>query len=114
MLAAIEDDLGDPSAAVKVGREMATKQDSNAKVTEPTPITVDGRKWLQFTTTSTLEGDTLTFLVYSYSGSEGTFVVIGYTAADQFEGKRALLTHYMNTFRFPKSKSSPSNRSNSR
>src|SRR5439155_13731196 len=73
MLAAIEDDLGDPSAAVKVGREMATKQDSNAKVTEPTPITVGGRKWLQFTTTSTHQGDTLTFLVYSYSCSEGTF-----------------------------------------
>ena len=71
MLAGHEDNLGDPSAAVKVGREMATKQDPNAKITEATPITIDGRKWLQFTTTSTHEGDTLTFLVYCYSGSEG-------------------------------------------
>ena len=112
MLGLNQQNLGDPSAAVKVGRDIATKQDPNAKVTEPTPITIDGHKWLQFTTTSTGEGGAMTFLVYSYSGPEGTFVVIGYTAADQFESKRALLTHYMNTFRFPKPASTSPNGSN--
>jgi hypothetical protein len=107
MLGLNPQNLGDPSAAVKVGKDMATKQNPNARVTEPTPITIDGHKWLQFITTSTGEGGVMTFLVYSYSGAEGTFVVIGYTAADQFESKRALLTHYMNTFRFPKAISTP-------
>ncbi len=107
MLGLNPQNLGDPSAAVKVGKNMATKQDPNAKVSEPTPITIDGHKWLQFTITSTGEGATMTFLVYSYSGPEGTFVVIGYTAAEQFESKRDLLTHYMNTFRFPKVTSPP-------
>jgi hypothetical protein len=103
-LGVIRENLGDPSAAVKVGRDMATKQDPNATVTEPVPITVDGHKWLQFTNNSPgLDSEPTTFLVYSYSGTEGTFVVIGFAPTDLFESKKALLTRYMNTFRFPKS-----------
>jgi len=74
MLGVTAEDLGDPAAAVKVGRDMATKQDPNATVTEPVPITVAGHKWLQFINNSPgLEGDPTTFLLYSYSGIEGTF-----------------------------------------
>jgi hypothetical protein len=104
MLGVTPENLGDPSAAVKVGRDMATKQDPNAKITEPVPITVDGHKWLQFTNSSPgPDGDATTFLVYSYSGAEGTFVVIGFALTDLFQTKKSLLTRYMNTFRFPKS-----------
>jgi hypothetical protein len=97
-----QENLLDPSAVLKEAKEMAAKQDPNAKMTEAVPITIDGHKWLQFTTITTLEGNALTVLKYTYSGPEGTFVVTGWTSADQFETKRALLTHYMNTFRFPK------------
>jgi hypothetical protein len=104
MLGVIPENLGDPSAAVKVGRDMATKQDPNATVTEPAPITIDGHKWLQFTNNSPgQDGDETTFLVYSYSGAEGTFVVIGFAPTNLFQSKKALLTRYMNTFRFQKS-----------
>jgi hypothetical protein len=102
MLGSKQQNLGDPSATLKEAREMATKEDSNAKVSDPTPITIDGHKWLQFTATTGRGADAMTFLTYTYSGPEGTFVVTGYTSADQFEAKRALLTHYMGTFRFPK------------
>jgi hypothetical protein len=102
MLGSLQQNLGDPSATLKEAKRMATKDDPNAKVTEPVSITIDGHKWLQFMTTTTGEGGAMTFLTYTYSGPEGTFVVIGYTTSDQFEAKRALLTHYMGTFRFPK------------
>jgi hypothetical protein len=103
MLGVTAENLGDPSAAVKVGRDMATKQDQNATLTEPVPITVAGHKWLQFTNNSPgLDGDSTTFLVYSYSGAEGTFIVIGFAPTDLFESKKALLTRFMSTFRFPK------------
>jgi hypothetical protein len=102
MLGSKQQNLGDPSATMKEAKEMAIKDDPHAKMTQPVPITIDGRKWLQFTTTTTGDGGSMTFLTYTYSGSEGTFVVIGYTSTDQFETKRPLLTHYMNTFRFPK------------
>jgi hypothetical protein len=102
MLGSKQENLGNPSATLKEARAMAAKDDPNAKMTEPSPITIDGHKWLQFTTTTTSEGETMKFLTYTYSGPEGTFVVIGYTSADQFEAKKPLLTHYMNTFRFPK------------
>ena len=102
MLGSLQQNLGDPSATLKEAKGMATKDDPNAKFTEPVSITIDGRKWLQFMTTTNGVGGAMTFLTYTYSGPEGTFVVIGYTTSDQFETKRALLTRYMSTFRFPK------------
>jgi hypothetical protein len=107
MLGSKQENLGDPFATLKVAKEMATKDDPNAKITDPVPITIDGHKWLQFITTTTGEGGAMTFLTYTYSGPEGTFSVIGYTSTDQFEMKRAFLTHYMNTFRFPKKETPP-------
>lgn len=102
MLGSLQQNLGDPSATLKEAKGMATKDDPDAKFTEPVSITIDGRKWLQFMTTTNGVGGAMTFLTYTYSGPEGTFVVIGYTTSDQFETKRALLTRYMSTFRFPK------------
>jgi hypothetical protein len=102
MLASLQQNFGSPAATVPEARRMATKGDPNAKFTEPAPITIDGHKWLQFTVTTGTGADALEFLTYTYSGPEGTFVVVGSTAPDQFEAKRALLTRYMNTFRFPK------------
>jgi hypothetical protein len=102
MLGSLQHNLGNPSATLKTAKEMATKGDPNAKITEPTPIRIDGRNWLQFTVTTGSGADALEFLTYTYSGPEGTFVVNGSATPDQFEAKRALLTRYMNTFRFPK------------
>ena len=101
-LVSLQQNLGSPSATVNEARKFATKGDPNAKFTEPTPVTIDGHKWLQFTVTTGSGADALEFLTYTYSGAEGTFVVIGTSSPDQFEAKRGLLTHYANTFRFPK------------
>jgi hypothetical protein len=78
------------------------KDDPNARLSEPTSITIDGRKWFEFTTILGDGPDALKSLVATYSGPEGSFMISGDTRVDQFEAKRALLVHCMGTFRFPK------------
>ncbi|MBA2433835.1 MAG: hypothetical protein H0V54_01895 [Chthoniobacterales bacterium] len=101
-LGSLQQNLGDPSATLQTAKQMAAKGDPNAQIGEPTPITIDGRKWLQFTVMTGSGTDALKYLTYTYSGSEGTYVIEGCAMANQFEAKRALLARYMNTFRFPK------------
>jgi len=102
MLGSLEQNFGSPSATLSEARRMASKGDLNAKIGEAIPIAIDSHNWLQFTVRTGSGADAMDFLTYTYSGPEGTFVIIGSARSARFEAKRVLLTHYMNTFRFPK------------
>ncbi len=77
MLGSLQQNFGSPSATLSEAKRMASKGDPNARISEPTPIAIDGHKWLQFTVTTGSGADATEFLTYTYSGPEGTFVVIG-------------------------------------
>jgi hypothetical protein len=44
MLGSLPQNLGDPSVTLDEAKRMATKDDPDAKISEPTSITIDGRK----------------------------------------------------------------------
>ena len=73
-----------------------------AVCSEPRPVTIAGRDWLEFTVTATVGTQPTTFLNYTYAGRIGTFTIIGQVPTADLEVKRDVLTRYMKTFRFPK------------
>jgi hypothetical protein len=93
---------GDSHAAAKDACDGARELMPDAKCTVAQPITFAGHEWLEFTVTATVGKEATTFLNYTYSGSAGTFTIIGQTPTDQLDQKRDALIRYMRTFRFPK------------
>lgn len=73
----------------------------DAQCSDPKPITVDGRKWLEFLNTGHNEGVPISTLAFVYSGPEGTFQICGWTVQSAFDRSLPSIRRVMESFRFP-------------
>ena len=102
MLSSNPQEVGGTSAAAKIACDGARQIMPDAVCTEPRPVTIAGRDWLEYVVTGTVEKQAMTFLNYTYAGRIGTFTIIGQVRTVDFPEKQDALSRYMKSFRFPK------------
>ena len=73
----------------------------DAQCSDPKPITIDGRKWLEFLSSGHNEAVSISMLAFVYSGPEGTFQVCGWTVQSAFDRSLPSIRRVMESFRFP-------------
>ena len=96
-----EADLGSPENLLEIVQENHRQNVAGVSWTEPESIKIDGERWLQFETNAVVQNIPLTFLFYVYSGSFGSYQIIGWTVQDLFDRDRPLLEQIVKTFQFP-------------
>jgi len=97
-----EAQLGTPETIANIARQKLKESATELKWSEPAPLMLDGRRWMQFVVTAHVETIPAAFQFYVYSGPEGTFQVIGYTSQNLFTRDAPLMRDVMKSFRFPK------------
>ncbi|HCR37337.1 MAG TPA: hypothetical protein DIU37_04220 [Opitutae bacterium] len=75
-----------------------------AEVEEPERITIDGRKWLRFDVLFYLDNANVPVVrrVYLYTGKEGTFGIVAWTAQGLFAENKEMIDKIARSFSFPK------------
>src|SRR6202040_1806313 len=73
----------DAIAARGVKRQKSIMPD--AQCSDPKPITIDGRQWLEFLSSGHNEGVPISMLAFVYSGPEGTFQICGWSVQSAFD-----------------------------
>jgi hypothetical protein len=73
----------------------------DAQCDDPKPITIAGRKWVEFLSTGHNEGIPISMLAFVYSGPEGTFQVCGWSVQSTFDRSLPSVRRVMESFRFP-------------
>ncbi|HLP76550.1 MAG TPA: hypothetical protein VK327_06465 [Candidatus Paceibacterota bacterium] len=90
-----------PQDLAEMARDHIKEAATEVEWTDPTPITIDEREWLQFTVSCRIQKVPLAYQYFVYAGPEGTFQVIGWTAKDLFDRDVSRLQDVMKTFRLP-------------
>jgi hypothetical protein len=96
-----EANLGSPEAIAGIARDKISEIGTDITWTEPAPLVLDGRSWLQFTVECKINKIPLSYQFYVYAGKEGTFQVVGWTTQDLFRRDSSLLRQVMQQFHFP-------------
>jgi hypothetical protein len=96
-----EANVGSSEAIAEIARARIQENGANIEWTDPEPLVLDGRNWLQFTVNCTVKKIPLSYRFYTYAGEEGTFQIIGWTAQSLAEKYRGEMMKAMQTFRFP-------------
>jgi hypothetical protein len=86
------------------------KLDRRVEWSEPTEVELDGQKWLEFTGRCRVDDVPITYKFCVYSGSQGTFQIIGWTTQNLYARDEELMTKVMKSFRFPAGKKESQNR----
>jgi hypothetical protein len=102
MLSSDPHEAGDTLVAAKIACDGARELMPGAVCSDPQPVRIAGRDWLEFTVTAMVGTQPTTFLNYTFAGRVGTFTIIGQVPTADLEAKRDVLMRYMKTFRFPK------------
>ena len=96
-----EVDLGSAANITQAARERIKEVASDVELSEPEPIQIDGREWLQFTVKCKVKLIPFGYQYYTYSGKEGSFQLIGWTFQNLWDRQSATLRESMLSFRFP-------------
>ena len=96
-----ESNLGSPEIIAKISRNKIKEVGTDISWTEPAPLILDGRSWLQYTVDCKFEKIPLSYQFYVYAGREGTFQVVGWTTQDLFRRDASFMREVMATFHFP-------------
>jgi len=96
-----EADLGSPDVIADVARKSIAKHGTDIQWSDPVPLTLDGREWLQFRVDCKVESVPLSYRYFVYAGHEGTFQVIGWTFQNLFERDASKIREVMESFHFP-------------
>ena len=96
-----EVDLGSAANITQAARERIKEVASDVELSEPEPIQIDGREWLQFTVKCKVKLIPFAYQYYTYSGKEGSFQLIGWTFQNLWERQSATIRESMLSFRFP-------------
>jgi hypothetical protein len=95
-------ELNDINKVALLVRQNYSTTGSDPEWTKSTETTIDGRTWLQFEMKCERKGTPLTFVFHVYTGSGGTFQIIGNTYQKHAESELPRLKEIANSFRFPK------------
>jgi uncharacterized protein YpmB len=96
-----EVDLGTLDGLAKTVQDNLKENATELTWTDPTPVSIDGRKWLAFTAKCKIENFLFAYQFYVYTGKEGTYQIIGWTTQNLFNRDVALMRGVMESFRFP-------------
>jgi hypothetical protein len=99
-----EAQAGTPEKVASLARERLKKVATDIYWSQPQPIVLEDRNWLDFVVRCRVEETPVGFEFYVYSGPEGTFQIIGWTSQNLFDRDADLLRTVMQTFRFPSSR----------
>ena len=97
-------DGGNADNLAKAARQRIKEVGSDVEMSEPEPLRIDGHDWLQFTVKCKVKMIPFHYQYYTYSGKEGSFQIIGWTAQGAGDREAAKLREPMLTFRFPHAK----------
>jgi len=95
-----EVELGTLDSLARTVKDNLKENGTELTWTDPTPVSVDGRKWLAFTAECKIENFPAAYQFYVYTGKEGTYQIIGWTAQNLFNRDLALMRSVMESFRF--------------
>jgi hypothetical protein len=96
-----ESNLGNSQTIADIARAQIKENCTDIHWTDPAPLVLDGRNWLQFTADCKVDKIPVSYQFYVYSGPEGTFQVLGWTTQDLIRRDAPLMKEVMQTFRFP-------------
>jgi hypothetical protein len=96
-----EANLGSPETVAEIARDKIREVGTDITLTEPAPLVLDGRSWLQFTVQCKVNKIPVSYQFYVYAGREGTFQVVGWTAQNLFGRDASRLRQVMQQFHFP-------------
>ena len=68
-----ESNLGSPEIIAKISRNKIKEVGTDISWTEPAPLILDGRSWLQYTVDCKFEKIPLSYQFYVYAGREAPF-----------------------------------------
>ncbi len=101
-------DLGGSSQIAEAARSRIKELGSDVVMSEPQPISIDGRDWLQFTVKCKVKLMPFAYQFYVYSGKEGSFQLIGWTFQNLWDREAAKIQESLLTFHFPKDQAAAS------
>lgn len=96
-----EAQVGTADTVATLARDRLKGKATDLYWSQPQPVELDGRTWLEFVVKCRMEGIPVGYEFYVYSGSEGTFQIVGWTTQNLFERDAERLRSVMQTFRFP-------------
>jgi hypothetical protein len=97
-----EQNFGSIDEFIANAQEYMRSVDAAAKFSDVAPITIDDRIWRTFRVQCRLPNGIPTVQeVCIYTGSEGTFQLVGWTSANLFERNAGRLREVIHSFKFP-------------
>lgn len=95
-----EGNLGSPETLATIARKRIADTATAIDATQPQPVQLDGRRWLQFIVNCSLDKTEFTYQFYVYAGDEGSYQIVAWTLQDLFEANAAEIRQVMQTFEF--------------
>ncbi len=96
-----EGSIGTPEAIAEVARKRLLSQAADAQFSDFRSEQIDGHTWLQAVARCHIGGVPISYQFHVYSGDEGTFQVVGWTAQNLYDRDADKMHAIANTFRFP-------------
>jgi len=97
-----EANLGSPEIVAEIARGNLNKVASDVQWSDPKPVMLDGRTWLEFTVNCRVEKIPFFYQYYVYAGPEGTFQILSWTMQNLASKEGDRMIEISETFRFPK------------
>jgi hypothetical protein len=97
-----EANLGSPEIIAAIARKKVAEESTVFEATEPKPLQIDGKRWLQFVVEcAETDQPPRAYQFYVYAGPEGTFQIVGWTIQNLFDRNSSEIREVMTTFEFP-------------
>lgn len=93
--------LGSPKRLADAARTRINTTGDDIHMSDPEPVTIDGREWLAFTVKCKVKLIPFAYQFYCYSGKEGSYQLIGWTFQNLWDSESPKLRESMQTFHFP-------------
>ena len=97
-----EANLGSPETIAGLARDRLKEGGTDLEWSQPKPLSLDGRNWLQFSVDCKVNKIPISYQYYVYAGREGTFQIVGWTTQDLSAKYASTIREVAQTFRFPK------------
>jgi len=93
--------MGSPERACEALRKRMLARVAGSSATDPTPITIDSRRWLTYDVNATIRGVKIEYRYYVYSDDDCTFQIITWTEPKYFSDFAPAFDRVAHSFKFP-------------
>jgi hypothetical protein len=93
--------MGTPERACEAVRKRLQAKVADYSATDPTPVTIDSRRWLTYDVDATIRGTKIVYRYYVYSDDNYTFQIITWTEPKYFDDYAPVFDRVAQSFKFP-------------